>query len=208
MIMSLWLLFNTSVNAQSLRIQDLPINISYFGENGIHPGLKLGIEYPLASREKEKERLFRKRQEKRGSKLKTRELFLTGNIGSYIHPNNHLGVFVGTDIGARRIKGKNGNFVELNLGIGYLQRLYTIDTYTLDANESLQRIGAAGNGSFMLGLAPSFGRDLSVKKGRSVKWFVKPGLQITRYNHSFLPNGFLELGVQFRLNASSSKAGR
>ena len=203
-ILVFWLCSGHILLAQNLGIGDLPIQISYFGENGIHPGLKIGIEYPLVNRKKERERFFIKRQEKFGSKVRFRQLFLSGSIGTYFHPNNHLGLFVGTELGTRKIKDKHGNFIEFNLGVGYLRRFYTLDTFSLDANESLQQIGAAGNGSFMISIAPAFGRDLSIKKGKALRWFIKPGLQFSRYNHRFLPNGFLELGLQLRINTGSS----
>ena len=50
--------------------QQLPINVSYFGENGLHSGLKLGVEKSIFEKEKTKDRWFENRNSKIGSKNK------------------------------------------------------------------------------------------------------------------------------------------
>ena len=39
---------------QDFSIKTLPISVSYFGDNGFHPGLKLGTYYNFGSKEKTK----------------------------------------------------------------------------------------------------------------------------------------------------------
>jgi hypothetical protein len=185
-----------AINAQG---QTLPINISYFGESAYHPGLKVGIEYNLLESEKTNPRWLFNRNNKIGPKVKTRELFVTGNLGFYNHPNNHSGLFLTSEIGYRRTAQKRGFFLESSLGIGYLQRIYNIDTYQLGTNGQPVDLGTAGQGQFLTTFSVGFGQDLSFRRGIPLSWFVKPTAMLAAPQaHTAVPNAALEIGLRYK----------
>lgn len=190
------LLFTNHLFSQSFG--ELPIHISYFGENGIHPGVKLGLEYPLSQKEKVKKRWTAKRQDRKGPKTFRKEWALIGNVGFYNHPNNHSGLLISPEIAWRRTKmHKKGNFFGASLGLGYLQRFYNIPTYELGSNEP---IGGAGKGQFLSTFSIAFGRDLMVKRDMPLKWYVKPSVMVVMpYNHTVVATPVLEIGVSYPL---------
>ena len=87
------MLFSNLVQAQSFNIKEMPLSISYYGENAFHPGIKFGTYYTVWSVEKSKIYRGTKRKEKYGTKTKLKELNIDLNVGGYSHPNNHNGYF-------------------------------------------------------------------------------------------------------------------
>lgn len=183
------------LSAMVVQAQSLPINVSYFGETGIHPGLKVGVEYGLWEKEKTKNRWLFNRNDKIGPKVKTKELFAAGNLGFYNHANNHTGIFTTAEIGYRRTKHRKGSFLETSLGIGYLQRIYNVNTFEAGSTEPF----TGGQGQFLTTFSVGFGRDLSFKRDLPISWYVKPNLLLARQAHTFVPNAALELGVCYKL---------
>lgn len=179
----------------------LGITLSYFGENAIHPGLKAGISYPLLEKVKVKPRRSSKRQEKHGAITKRKQLVVGANTGFYNHPNNHSAFLLGGTLAFQRIKeakGK-GKLRGVELGAGYLQRIYNIDTYQAN-EEGIYELTNGGQAQFFTSLAVYFGRDLSVKGGSPISWNIKPTLfLLTPYSHSVTLNAALELGITYKL---------
>jgi hypothetical protein len=178
---------------------DLSLNVSYFGENVIHPGLKVGVEYPIWEKEKIKVRRIGFMENKFGSKARTKQLFVTGNVGFYNHANNHSAFFINSELGYRHIKQKKGRYLGANIGLGYLQRIYNIDTYELNEAGELEEIGG-GKGQLMTSLSLVYGQDLSFKNDSPLSWHVKPTLLfLSPYGYTTVPNLALEVGVTYKL---------
>ena len=97
--------------------QQLPINVSYFGENGLHSGLKLGVEKSIFEKEKTKDRWFENRNSKIGSKTKIRNLVLSPSVGFYNHANNHTGLFLNAEFLYRRTKTRRGFYYDACFGL-------------------------------------------------------------------------------------------
>ena len=96
-------------------------------------------------------------------------------------------------------KQKKGRYLGANIGLGYLQRIYNIDTYELNANGEAEEIGG-GQGQFMTSLSVVFGQDLSYKNDSPLSWHVKPTLLfLSPYTHTTVPNAALEVGVTYKL---------
>lgn len=185
--------------AMNVQAQDLPINISYFGENGLHPGLKIGVEYNLFESEKTKNRWLFNRNDKLGPKVKTRQLFVAGSLGFYNHANNHTGVFLLPEIGYRRTQHRKGSFLEASFGLGYLQRIYNIDTYELGEDGQPVDLGTSGQGQLLTTFSVGFGRDLSHRRDIPMSWYVKPTIMLaTPQAHTAIPNAALEIGVRYK----------
>ena len=174
------------------------VSVSYFGDNAIHPGLKLSGYYDFVNYEKSKARKFKKRQEKKGNRVKYKTYYGMASIGGYSHANNHNGWLVNIGGGYERVNARQGRLFGYSLNAGYLFRDYKFDTYTLSGNE-IENIGLAGSGGFVFSLAPHFGRDLSIKTSIPLKVQFKPVLQVMQYNHGFIPNAALELEFIYHL---------
>lgn len=186
------------LSAMTIQAQNLPINISYFGENGIHPGLKIGVEYSLSENEITKNRWLFNRNDKIGAKTKTRQVFVAGNLGFYNHANNHTGIFLIPELGYRRTKHRKGQFLEASLGLGYLQRIYNINTIELGTDGQPIERSAAGQGQFLTTLSVGFGRDLSYRRDIPISWYVKPTVMLAMPQaHTAVPNAALEVGIRY-----------
>lgn len=180
---------------------NLGLTASYFGENVIHPGLKVGLDYTLDERVKVRVHRNAKRAQKHGAITKRKQWFVAANTAFYNHANNHSAWMLGAEIGRRRIREAKGKAKvrAFSLGMGYLQRIYNIDTYTLNEDGSLEEFGG-GQSQFYTSLAASFGRDLSIND-KPVAWFVKPSVfLIVPHTHSITFNAALELGITYYLN--------
>ncbi len=188
------------LKAQSFDWRALPLQVSYYGDNGIHPGIKLGTTYAYKTYEKAKTRRLKKRQAKFGDKLKVKQLSALTNIGFYSHPNNDFGLFINLGAGYERIKTRKGNLFGVNLEIGYLRSINQFKTEKLNDQGEIEQVFFAGQNGIIIGLSPVFGRDLMFKRGIPVKWYVKPSPQLVKYNHGWFPNAALELGIIMNLN--------
>jgi len=200
-ILVLILLFGISANAQDLEPgsnnNGLPLRIAYYGENMVHPGLRVGTSYVLHRKVKVRTRIFKFLQDKRGSMTKVIQYKLDGNLGFYNHPNNHTGLLMGAAITRHKNKNESQFSTAWSLGINYLHRFYNIETFQIDANGTIDQIGLGGNGGLMLALAPSMERAFG-EKGHIV--FVKPAIQLVKYNHTYFSNAIIEFGISLKLS--------
>lgn len=192
-------LLSGQLMAQAFSVKELPISVAYFGENAIHPGLKIGTAYAFHSKTTYKTYHSKKKQSKYGDKGKRRELFADFNLGFYSHPNNHTGVF--TNIGASylRTKLRKNRQFGISLEIGYLARINKFETYELVDGTSYETIPLAGNHAFSLSMAPMFGKEFLLS-GKPVRVFIKPWSQLVQYTHSWSPNFNIELGMVFNIH--------
>ncbi|MFK8045692.1 MAG: hypothetical protein AB8B72_09360 [Crocinitomicaceae bacterium] len=174
------------------------ISVSYYGDLGIHPGVRFSGYYGFKSFEKSKNRVFKKAQNKKGNNIKNKTYFGLASAGVYSHANNHTGWNVNIGAGYERIRARNGNLFGYSLTVGYLFRDYKFDTYELVVGD-IETIGVAGSGGIVFSLAPHFGRDLSVKTSIPLKIQLKPIIQLMKYNHSMAPNAALELEFVYNL---------
>ena len=167
-----------------------------FLDSGLHPGLKFGKSYILKEKEKSRKHLFKFKQNKHGNKVKTVQYLLDGNAGFYNHPNNHFGTFVGVGLTRFRLRERTGITYGFSFELSYLRRFYNNKTYELTDNGTIRRVPLAGTNNVVFALSPSFGKIMGTKKGKE-GWhlYFKPSLQILTYNHSFVPNATLEIGV-------------
>ena len=116
-----------------LTIKELPFHVSYYGDSGIHPGLKLGTSYNLWSKEKSKVYRFKSRTNKYGNKTKLRELNLDYNLGFYSHANNHTGLFTNVGVSYLRVKERKGRVFGASFEVGYLRRFNKFETFELNS---------------------------------------------------------------------------
>ena len=156
------------------------ISIAYEGGTITHPGLSIGYAIQL----------------KEISKWK---LSAAAKAGFYYHKRYQTGLFILTGIQANHISSK-GFIWGLEIQ-GGPQRTFIPNVYEVDNNGNVKRNKGAGILQWVI--APGFriGRDLSVKKGFSLQWFINPQLQfrnpmVGRNEKFFL----LGIGVNYKIN--------
>lgn len=181
--------------------EGIGLRVAYFGENAIHPGLKVGAEYLLHEKIKVQPRRNSKKAQKHGAITKRKQIVLGGNLAFYNHANNHTAFLVGAEIGKQRIKEAKGKakLRGVSLGFGYLQRIYNVDTYEATEDGIYEQI-KGGQAQFFTSFAAFVGRDLSINGGAPIAWYIKPTLfLLTPYSHSITFNAALELGITYKL---------
>ena len=136
--------------AQQFSLKELPISVAYFGENGIHPGLKFSTSYAFWSKTKYRQYHSLKKQGKWGEKGKRRELLADFNLGFYSHPNNHTGIFGNVGASYLRTKLRKNRQFGISLEVGFLGRINKFNTYQLSPGGNIEEIRFAGNTALML----------------------------------------------------------
>lgn len=177
------------------------VSIAYFGEHALHPGLNLGAAWTFHDVVITKTRRLKFLAEKRPPKNIKREFFYGANLSCYNFPNNHFGIMLSSSIGIRRIKTYNGRFLDAELGLGGLQRIYNIDVVGLEENGTLIEYSRLGITQFTPMVAVSFGRDMAKKwEAVPVSWYIKPRVWLgIPYVHTVAPATALELGISLPL---------
>lgn len=186
--------FSTFAQEKNLRL-----NISYFGRNFFHPGIKLGTDYPLANHQKTK-------TNKKGiEKIKLHQFIMQNNVAYYYHRNNQHGLLLNTELGYRFVANK-GLKAEIFLGIGYQRTFLDGRVYEVTDDLQIKRVYFAGNNYFVPSVAISFGKDF-YKKNYTIKaWHLKIGAFYQYpFNTKFLLNPSLELGCSFRWPKKKAK---
>ena len=143
------------------------ISLAYFGETITHPGLKVGLSFPLHQWEQHKMR--RNGQEK----LLDKKIELSPQLGFYYHQDYQTGLFVLPELSFIRQNAK-GNYTALGIGAGYMHTRVP-RVYDFDANGEIEQIGT-GYHYFISNYFATFGKDLSVKKGIPLSIYAKPQL--------------------------------
>lgn len=155
----------------------IPINISYFGETIVHPGISLGYEHPLR-----------------------RSNFIpTITIGTYLHSRNHRAVFVNASINWRKTF-KFGYSMEYGIGLGYLHTWeHGGKTYVVNDDESVETKTKWGQPNFMpsikLGL---LGWDF--RKKTNIPFRINADIIVFGqypFNNFIMPHTALKLGATY-----------
>ncbi len=123
--------------------QDVPtkgLSISYYNSMLVHPGLRVGYEFPIWQKEIEKSK----------HKTKLRTLIVKSNLGFYSHSRNNTGLFLNSHLGYR-FTSNTGLYTEpLHIGLGYLQTFLGGKTYTVDQSGIVSEIKLANNSNLIL----------------------------------------------------------
>jgi hypothetical protein len=165
------------------------LSVSYFGHNGIHPGLKIAAEYPVWFGNSE-------RQKQRRLKTIHRTLLVGANIGFYNHNQNHTGLIFDVSYGYRKLSRKTFKFEAL-INTGYLRTFNAGETYEVQDDGSVKQIKSAGRNYGIIGLAIGLGQYFPTIK-RPFAWHARPGLTFQGpYNTSFNLFFTFEVGVTY-----------
>lgn len=204
----LFLCFNISrLEAQKCKTDSIvnakvqmPLTLSYFSNFIIDPGVKLGIERPFSIIQKDKVK-------KNGKQKSNKHIFLnTLNMGYYYTNEHNHSPFLNMEVGYRKIR-KSGFKTETFLGIGYMRTILTDETYEVDNDGNVNKIGLAGSSYFMPSICFGLGYDNSYhNKNFPISVSAKPNLFFRLpYNHSILTQLGVELNLSYKFNSMSSK---
>jgi len=123
-LLLIFLTGNTIYGQDNKRV--LPINVSYFGDTLINPGIEIGYENTF-----------------------WRSFNYTVSIGTYVHQRNHTGLFLEAGINWRHTF-PIGYSMEFGLGLGYLHTWeHGGDTYVVDDNGNVSVNPKYGHPHFM-----------------------------------------------------------
>ena len=154
------------------------VSVSYFGDQLVHPGVKVGLERPLLSRTSR----WREME---------RTVYVAPNLGLTWHPDHHTALFVNGEVGLRRTR-RSGWKREFIVGLGAMRSGNASPTYTAEDRQ----VRFDGHTYFMSSVAIGFGRDLSGVRDLPLAWHVRPTLYLQApYNASMVPGVALETGL-------------
>ena len=162
------------------------LTISYFGVLATHPGIKIGVQYPVHT--------FNRRD----VATNLNQVIGAANLLLYFHRRNHIGAGANLEFGFRS-KKMGGTNKEIFLGLGYLRTMRPNITYDFDQPSPMQKRRFTGAGHWIKTAAIGLGRSMDGDVFAD-SWAVKPTLMYVKpYNTRSTLNFALDAGYQFRL---------
>jgi len=157
------------------------INLGYFGETVLHPGMNLGIEYYPHQTDRH-------------------QMILAGNIGGYVHRRNNTSLFLRTQWG-QRLNYKSGLFIDQFIGLGYLhQFVHGGDIYEVKPNGAVVETPNSGQPLVMPSISLGAGYSLAKNKAHSIKVYLRPELfWKAPFNGYYLTHFALSTGIIINL---------
>jgi hypothetical protein len=161
-------------------------SVAYFGNNLWNPGLKVGVEYPW----KEIANVVKQEVEDNFPK---KEWVPAANIGLYLDPGSHAGLFTNAGIGYRRTNAK-GSARFASLHPAGIYRSFLTETYRYSEQDGVERVPLPGNFYF----APAFSLGIGKFTNPALQsgWFTQLTLiTLVPFNHWIMPLINLEAGI-------------
>ncbi len=180
----LWFFIGFTLQSGTSQSNVPHVQISYFGVLGTHPGIKVGIQYPVAT------------LNGLSSEKQLHQIIASPNVIVYFHRRNHLGVGAQLQVGyqMRQLRGIN---VDVMAGVGYLRTIIPNTVYDFDETGGPVRKKWLGTGHFLktagLGLGKTIGSSVD-----SDFWMIRPTLlQISPYGTGDILNMAIDAGYYF-----------
>lgn len=212
-----------TLQAQTAFYPPYRYSVGYFGNNIWNPGVKLGFEYAGRVKKEEVKpdadstinRLFGGNSE--GQTVSGTENYTTGstgistdhtqnrklslkkewvpgaNIGVYLDPGSHAGIFTNAGIGYRRTNEK-GRTRYASLNPAGIYRSFLTETYAYDDQGTVERVTLPGNFYYAPAFSVGIGKftDPDFQSG----WFTHLTIiTLMPYNHWVMPLINLEAGI-------------
>ena len=163
------------------------LTLAYHGNNLWNPGLKLGAEYGLIDKTKTNKK----------EKSITKTIHLNGNLGFYIDPSSHTGIFSHYGFMFRRITQK-GWHISLGVSPIGIFRSALPETYEVDFEGNVNRVSSPGRTYFSPTGSLGFGK---FKQNSGQGWFTQANIMLlSPYNNAFIPFLNIEAGYRINLN--------
>ena len=131
------------------------IGLGYFGQTVTHPGIVLEVEW---------------------EKMYTAEVAipLRVDLGFFVHPRNHFGLFLDVNYGFRQYF-KSGWFLEESIGVGALVSILNSDgAYEVDENGNVKESGNFSTVDFMPSITLGIGYNITHKNGTVNLLWLRP----------------------------------
>lgn len=186
---------DSSVSEAAKQYRSPAISLSYFGEELINPGVKLGLELPLYTRIKEKEE----------SRIRAYSLFTGAQAGYYYHQGNFEALFFVASLGLRHVS-PSGFFKDLAVGGGLLKTILPASVYSLSDNGSVIKDEKSGTAYGVIMGNVRLGYDFTHKGSSKIPFSVFAGLSLFNYGthkFDFFPDYAVEIGGIYKLSSSS-----
>ena len=176
-----------SVSPEITAQTNINVGGGYFGHTVTHPGVVFELE---------RERMF----------SENASLPVRLDLGFYVHPRNHTGLFLDLNFGFRRYF-KSGLFLEESVGIGILQSfLHSDAVYQVDEGGRVSEASRAYSPDFMPSLTLGIGYNLTKGAGTQNLIWLRPKLywQVPhKTTATFHPA--LQLGFTHTIKVKSAK---
>lgn len=154
------------------------LSLAYWGEMLAHPGLSLGIEYPLLQNGPHR-------------------VFAAAQAGGYTHPQNHSAWFLLAQAGYRWHPGNWS--LDMTLGVGVMDVWLAGPVYSFAGSDTPVLSNDSGHAAFMPSISLGAGYDLPPGWLNMRKVFVKATVfGEYPYNTYLLPHLALETGIQWQ----------
>lgn len=186
----------TAQSALQLPAKKLEYQIAYFGEFIAHPGIKLGVTYPIFQKSKIKDK---EKKKYTLTKTKIKQWKIGSNLAFYHQVKNHNGILFNVELTYQKIKNKSKKpnkqqYFDASIGLGYFH--YELIGKTFQSTENgFEEINGNGN-AFMPTVAVAWGRNLEFVKRMDMRYYVKPTVMLeTPAGTSAHVRFALEIGV-------------
>lgn len=157
----------------------LAIKIEYFGELVLHPGLSIGVDYPIIEK-------------------KWGTIHWDSDLGGYWHKWNNTSVFLKTSIGSRFNMGQM--YADINIGLGYMHSWAAGILYENNGTGSVKRARNWGHPHFMPNASLLFGWNGNRKNILPITIYLGPEIYLqSSFNHTFLPHVAAKLGLTYKI---------
>lgn len=197
-ILALLIMVTSTVLAQDSSTEALPLSISTYNINGLNPGFKLGIEYPLF--EVIKQRVKRNSKTKKVSKL----LYLNGSMAFAGEPLSNTNWLTSVEIARQRTRNDKW-FVTPSLGLGALVRFNNGDSWEV-ADGEVTDLGTTSRTYLAPSLGYTLGRNLSIKESDLAVYARVNSAFALGMNNTTVPLLSLEIGLKFTPSFTFSKS--
>lgn len=215
-----FLLFNMQLFAQNgttffkekyrdtTQIEKLSTRIAYYGIYTFHPGLKVGVEYPIKRKVKEISKFpflsFLGILQNNKTKVIHNDWISSANFAFYNHRDNNSGFILNAEL-ARRRTGKHALYREINMGFGFM-KTFQPTTYEMTNSGEIDKKFLPGHFYKVINLGLAFGFDCSVKKATGISMYIKPTYFIMfPYNSLLTINSALEIGFTYKFVSNPFK---
>lgn len=183
--------------AQNTGPERLPITVSTYQINGLTPGLKIGIDYPLT--EVVKQRVKRNSKTKSISKL----WYLNGSMSIATEPFSNTNWLTSLEIGRMRTRNDKW-FASPTLGLGALVKFNKGNSWEVIDGVATE-LGTTSRTYFAPSLGMAFGRHLKINEFDLGLFGRGNGVMAVGMNNTTLPLLSLEIGMRCSPSFSFSK---
>ncbi len=148
------------------------LNAGYMGQGITHPGLKIGIDYPLSAKLKRVEK-YKRTGELRKTKVQKIEYFTGVNMGGFYHFKSETGLLLDLEVGRRMVR-TNGRKRSFGLGTGTIQTFRNGPTFSTASNGTgFDQRSAAGQTGWQANFFVTYGKDNVFINSNSFNWELK-----------------------------------